>query len=199
MAVLHNEMRYQEDQYYISRVLAGDRNAFAGLVNKHKTFVFSIVFRILQNREDAEEISQDVFVKVFQTLPTFQGKSKFSTWLYRIAYNAAISRSRKKHFDTISMDDVRPDLQPSEEMILSVMTKDVPEQTELLKFVVASLPEDDQLLITLFYQMDNSIEDIAEITGLSESNTKVRLHGIRKKLYVEMQALMEKETKIVLS
>ena len=192
-------MKYQDDQYYIERVLRGDANAFAGIVNKHKNYIFSIIFKILQNREDSEEIAQDVFLKVYQSLQSFQGKSKFSTWIYRIAYNAAISKSRKKHFDTISMDDVRPDLQPSEEMITGMMRKDEAEQTDLLKFVVASLPEEDQLLITLFYQMDNSIEDISEITGLSVSNVKVRLHRIRKKLYIEMQALLHKETNKVLN
>ena len=97
-------MKYQNDNYYIDRVLSGDVSAYALLVSKHKNLVFSIVLKILNNREDAEEIAQDVFLKAYQSLKKFEQKSKFSTWLYRIAYNSAISRTRKKKFEFVGGD-----------------------------------------------------------------------------------------------
>ena len=98
-------MKYHDDNYYIDRVLGGDVSAYAQLVAKHKNLVFSIALKILNNREDAEEIAQDCFVKVFHALKTFEKKSKFSTWLYRIVYNASISKTRKKRVDLVPMDN----------------------------------------------------------------------------------------------
>jgi RNA polymerase sigma-70 factor (ECF subfamily) len=77
-------------------VLKGEQSAYTFLVEKHKNLVFSIVLKVLSSREDAEEVAQDVFLKAYQSLGSFEMKSKFSTWLYRIAYNAAISKTRKK-------------------------------------------------------------------------------------------------------
>ncbi len=84
------------DNPLIDLVLGGDNSAFAGLVSRHKNMVFSIALKILQNREDAEEVARDSFMKAFKSLCSFEKKSKFSTWLYRIVYNAAITRTRKK-------------------------------------------------------------------------------------------------------
>jgi len=92
-------MAYKEDKFYIEKVLKGDTTAYADIVNKHKEMVFTIAVKILRNREDAEEIAQDAFVKAFQALPGFKGEARFSTWLYRIVYNAAISQSRKRNMN----------------------------------------------------------------------------------------------------
>jgi RNA polymerase sigma-70 factor (ECF subfamily) len=98
-------MKVRDDNDYIGRVLSGDVSAYASLVAKHKNLVFSIVLKIVNNREDAEEISQDVFLKAYQSLSTFERKSKFSTWLYRIAYNAAISKTRKKKVEMVAIEE----------------------------------------------------------------------------------------------
>ena len=98
-------MKYLDDNHYIDRILSGDVAAYAMLVAKHKNLVFSIALKILNNREDAEEVAQDCFLKVFQALKTFEKKSKFSTWMYRIVYNAAISKTRKKKLDVVPMDN----------------------------------------------------------------------------------------------
>jgi RNA polymerase sigma factor (sigma-70 family) len=78
-------MAYREDSYYIDRVLNhADPAAFAGLVNKHKTMAFNIALRITKNREDAEEVAQDAFIKLYQALADFKGDSKFTTWFFRV-------------------------------------------------------------------------------------------------------------------
>ncbi len=89
-------MKLSDDNFYISKILAGDSTAYVFLIEKYKNMAFSIALKITRNREDAEEIAQDAFIKVYDSLKDFRKKSKFSTWLYKIVYNTAISRIRKK-------------------------------------------------------------------------------------------------------
>jgi len=185
-------MKYLDDNHYIDRVLNGDVPAYAMLVSKHKNMVFSIALKILNNREDAEEIAQDCFLKVFQALKTFEKKSKFSTWLYRIVYNAAISRTRKKRLELVPMDDYVIQNFTDDEVSQGIGDLDPEEQKEMIEQAMKRLTDDENLLITLFYKGENSIEDISSITGLSMSNVKVRLHRIRKKLHGELAGMMNR-------
>lgn len=185
-------MKYLDDNHYIDRVLEGDNAAYALLVSKHKNLVFSIALKILNNREDAEEVAQDCFLKVFQALKTFEKKSKFSTWLYRIVYNAAISRTRKKRLEVVPMDDYVIHNYTEDDICSGVDEIEPEEQKRMIEQAMERLTDDDNLLITLFYKGENSIEDISNITGLSMSNVKVRLHRIRKKLHDELAVMMNK-------
>jgi RNA polymerase sigma factor (sigma-70 family) len=185
-------MKFQEDSEYIQRVLNGDVDAYAFLVNKHKGLVFTIILKIVHSREDAEELAQDVFLKAYQSLRTFEQKSKFSTWLYRIAYNAAISKTRKKRIEMAAIEETVITNYSTDEIERGVSGMDDQEKQVVLGKALLRLPEEDNLLITLFYKNENSIEDISSITGLSVSNVKVRLHRIRKKLYEEMQSMLPK-------
>ena len=184
-------MKYRDDSYYIERILGGDSSAYAGLVARHKNMVFSIALKILKNREDAEEVAQDSFLKAYESLGSFEKKSKFSTWLYRIVYNVSISKTRKKRLEFVGIDD-RIITNYSEDRIhADVGQFDENEQKILIDKALKELPGKDNLLITLFYKSENSIEDISKITGLSESNVKVRLHRIRKRLYGEISEMMK--------
>ncbi|MFZ4522301.1 MAG: RNA polymerase sigma factor [Bacteroidales bacterium] len=185
-------MKYQDDNHYIDRVLGGDVAAYATLVAKHKNLVFSIALKILSNREDAEEVAQDCFLKVFQALKTFERKSKFSTWLYRIVYNAAISKTRKKKLEFVPMDNYVIDNYTEDDVATGIGEIDPDVQKAMIDRAMEQLSADDHLLITLFYKAENSIEDISNITGLSMSNVKVRLHRIRKKLHDELAVMMNK-------
>ncbi|MFC2102351.1 RNA polymerase sigma factor [Bacteroidota bacterium] len=184
-------MKYHDDNHYIDLVMGGDSSAYAGLVAKHKNMVFSIVLKILQNREDAEEIAQDVFLKAYKSLGSFENKAKFSTWLYRIAYNAAITKTRKKRVEIVGIDDRIITNYTEDEIHERVGGFDADEQKMLVDKALKRLPEEDNLLITLFYKAENSIEEVSVITGLTESNVKVRLHRIRKKLYGEISEIMK--------
>jgi RNA polymerase sigma-70 factor (ECF subfamily) len=186
-------MKYQEDNFYIDRVLGGDVAAYASLVSKHKNLVFSIALKILNNREDAEEVAQDCFVKAFQSLKSFEKKSKFSTWLYRIVYNAAISKTRKKKLEVVPMDDYVIQNFTGDDDTSGVDGMNEEEQKILIDKALERLPADDSLLITLFYKADHSIEEISYITGLSVSNVKVKLHRIRKKLYEEISEMLRRQ------
>jgi len=184
-------MKQVDDSHYIDRVLGGDNSAFAGLVTRHKNMVFSIALKILQNREDAEEVAQDVFLKAFESLGSFEGKSKFSTWLYRIAYNASITKTRKKRIELVGLDDRIITNYTEDEVRGQVGQFDAEDQKMLIDRALKRLPGEDNLLITLFYKEERSVEEISSITQLTESNVKVRLHRIRKRLYGEVSELMK--------
>jgi len=188
-------MKYLEDNHYIELVLNGDVSAYAMLVSKYKNLVFSIALKILNNREDAEEVAQDCFLKVFQALKTFEKKSKFSTWLYRIVYNAAISRTRKKRLEMVPMDDYVIHNYSEDEITGGIDELDPEEKKEMIDLAMKRLTDDENLLITLFYKGENSIEDISQITGLTMSNVKVRLHRIRKKLQGELAVMLNRAVK----
>ena len=89
----------------ISRVLKGEKQAYAELVNKYQNYVFTLTLRFIKSREDAEEVSQDIFIKAYRSLADFRGASKFSTWLYTIVNTTCITFLRKKKLDVQSLDN----------------------------------------------------------------------------------------------
>ena len=181
----------QKDLYYIDKVLSGDTDSFTMLVNRHKGMVFTIVNRILKSREDAEEIAQDVFLKAFQSLQKFKREAKFSTWLYRIAYNTAISKTRKKRIEVSAIEDSVIENYTFDEIIEELDEFSLDDKRKYFENALKKIPEEDALLLTMFYLEENSIEEISEISGLSVSNIKVKLHRIRKKLYQIIEDMMK--------
>ena len=184
-------MTYQGDNFYIGQVVNGNSAAYKMLVERHKDMVFSIVIKIVRDRQEAEEVAQDVFIKAYQALARFEGKSKFSTWLYRIAYNAAISRERKQKTGFTAIDESLIDNYTVDSVSEQMEAHSREEQIEALTAVMEKLPEDDNLLLNLFYRKDCPVEEISEITGLSVSNVKVKLYRIRKRMYEELKQLIE--------
>lgn len=184
-------MKYLDDSIYIDQVLNGDTAAYAHLVNKHKDFVFTIVFRIIRHREDAEEVAQDVFVKVYQKLRSFQKASRFTTWLYRIAYNEAISKIRKPRMDTTVLEGDHIENLVDEKLQEEILGLDEEEQKMFIQKAINSLNEQESTILTLFYFEETPVGEISEITGFSQSNVKVKLHRIRKKLFFEFKNTLE--------
>ena len=180
-------MKEQDDIYHVQRVLAGNTAAFAILVDRHKDLAFNIALKIVRHREDAEEIAQDAFVKAYQSLRSFKGDSKFSTWLYRIVYNAAISHTRKRQQEFVAIDERVMGNTTEDEIIEDLDRVDDNQRSKLVNAAIDRLPPADSALVTLFYMEENSVEDISQITGLSVANVKVKLHRIRKKLYDDLQ------------
>ena len=191
-------MGTKEDQIYIERVLKGDTNAFSHLINKYKDMVFTLVIKIVKNQEDAEEVAQDSFIKAYQKLDSFKGQSKFSTWLYTIAYRNALTKVRKKKLETTDIDSYVIDNHKDDHEFPQIEAIKNNEQEKYVKQAIDNLGETDSLLITLFYLNDNSIEEIQEITEMSQSNVKVRLFRARKRLYKELSILLKEEIKTIL-
>lgn len=186
-------MRDHDDILHVKEVLAGNPAAFSTLVERHKNMVFNIVLKIVRSREDAEEIAQDAFLKTFRSLSSFHGDSKFSTWLYRIAYNAAISHTRRRRHEFAPIDDQIIANATRDEVVEDLEMLDPEERIRLVNEAVDRLPAEDSALVTLFYMEEQSIEDMSKITGLSAANVKVKLHRIRKRLHADLEQLMSAE------
>jgi RNA polymerase sigma-70 factor (ECF subfamily) len=184
-------MENRDDNHYIEQVIKGDTAAFAPLVNRHKDLVFTLAMNITRNREDAEEVAQDAFLKAFQKLAGFRKESSFHTWLYRITYNEAISKVRKNRIRMLDLEEEILEFIPDEEVEEEIAGLDEREQKQVISQILDKLPEIDRVLVTFYYLQNQPINEISSVTGLGESNVKVRLHRIRKRIYSELQEMLK--------
>ena len=187
-------VEHQQDNIYINKVLEGDRNAFAYLVDKYKTMVYSLALRLVKDREEAEEISQDAFIKAYQSLASFKGKAKFSSWLYRIVYNTAISKLRQQPAGKISLDESTVSDTLYMESKENYDTLSAGERKKYLEKALDSLDSDERMFIILYYYEERNLDEIAEIAGLTKTNTKVKLFRARKKMLSVLQSYLKEET-----
>ncbi|MFC2116094.1 RNA polymerase sigma factor [Bacteroidota bacterium] len=183
----------EQDNIYIKSVLDGDRNAFAYLVDKYKTMVFSLALRITKNREEAEEIAQEAFIKAFQSLKSYQGKAKFSSWLYRIVYNTGISHIRKLEQGTLPIDETNVPESLYVESKKNYESLSEAERKKYLEMALDSLGEDERVIIVLYYYEERDIEEIAGIAGITKTNTKVKLFRARKKMLMVLERYLKEE------
>ena len=173
----------KEESYIIKEILNGKTEQYEYFLDRYGQQVFVLVDRIVSCQEDAEELTQDVFLKAFQQLSSFKAESSFSTWIYRIATNLAISAVRKKRNDVLRLDDsVFANL--SDTQVDAALEDESEEQMERLQQAMNQLDADERALITLYYLEEKPLAEVAFILGLTEGNAKVKLHRIRKKLYV---------------
>ena len=174
----------------VQRIKAGDVRAFSEIVAHYNKMVFTLVIKIIDNREDAEDITQEIFLKVFKSLEQFKEESEFSTWLYRIAYNTTLSEIRKRKLIFVPIEEYWASEEGDCDEIDALSKED---KFRLLDKALKRLPPDEALLITLFYLNDRTIDEISKITSLSVPNIKVKLHRIRKKLVATINQLMQDE------
>jgi RNA polymerase sigma-70 factor (ECF subfamily) len=172
------------DSYYVEKICRGETESFAPLLERYGKQIFSLIVRIVENREDAEELTQDVFLKVYRSMDTFRGESSFSTWLYRIAFNIAVSATRKKTGEMPAMDEAMMENIPDESENEFSGEETNAQRLEYLNIALKKLPPEEKAMILMFYREDRSMEEIAQITGLTETNVKTKIFRIRKKLFV---------------
>jgi len=182
-------MQPTTDHNLIQQTLQGDTRAFGELVERYQSFVFTIIVRMVKVREEAEEVAQDTFIKAFESLSSFRGESKFSSWLYSIAYRKALDRIRKnkKYQASELLEEVTENEAGSYENGLYQLEEK--ERKQQIQDGIMQLPEVDAALITLYYFEDQSVKEIAAITKLSEENIKVKLYRSRKKMFTLLQHL----------
>jgi RNA polymerase sigma-70 factor (ECF subfamily) len=181
-------IKLKADTYYIERIISGEADYFSVLLERYSRPVFTLIVKMTGNREDAEELTQDVFLKVFRSLESFQGNSLFSTWLYSIAYRTTVSALRKKKAEQMMINDLTDDEQIDDEEETTA-NKEI--QLAGLEKALAQLAPSDRALILLFYKEEHSVEELAAITGLTTANVKTRLHRIRKRLFALMNVMNE--------
>lgn len=181
---LHDMTEMKNDIYYISKILNGETSYYTYIVDRYSKRLFSFIIKIIHNREDAEEVCQDVFIKAFRSLATFRMDSSFSTWIYSIAYNCTISATRKKKKEYLFISESQLINITEEDIAITLDGRSSEEQLVCLEMVLLKLPPEESSLITLFYIKEKSVKEVSLITGLSPANIKTRLHRIRKKMYL---------------
>lgn len=176
------QMTTNDDQYFINQIIAGQTHAFAVLVDRYKDLVFTLALRMLKNREEAEEVSQDTFIKVYKSLNKFKGDSKFSTWIYKVAYNTCLDRLKKnkRSQHLVAIDEFTSHQIKTIDNALDIMELD--ERKLAIQKCLELLPAEDSVLLTLFYFEEQSLEEISKVVGLTPNNVKVKLFRSRKKL-----------------
>ena len=176
-----------EELEYIKRILGGEMELYGYFLDTYGHRIFTLVQQMVSNREDAEDITQDIFVKAYESLKRYRGDCEFITWIYRIACNvtASILRKNKQRQEYLSFDGNIPEHigNDESEIPFDIIDENEPdERIEDLQLAISWLSAEERALITLFYYENKSIEDCAYILQQSEGNIKVRLHRVRKKL-----------------
>ncbi len=183
----------------IDAILAGNQSAYAELVKRNQRYVFTLALRFTRSREDAEEVAQDTFVKAYRSLASYQRSAKFSTWLYTIVYNTAMTYLRKKRLDTSSIDDEGNGIQLES---YGSMSEDLSVERKSRSFYVnkaiENLLPDDATIINLFYQGEQSLEEIAKVMGMEANTVKVKLHRARQRLKNQLEIILGGEIKELL-
>ena len=176
-------MNHQPDQYYIDQVLEGDVNAFSFLVERYQNLVYTVVYRIVKNKEQAEEVAQDSFIKAYESLKKYRGDAKFSTWLYTIAYRKSLDaiKSAKRFAASELIEEISEGDIESVTDALNYLQEQ--ERKQIISESIMKLPEDEAAIITLYYFEEKSVKEIVEIVGLTADNVKIKLYRSRKKLY----------------
>ena len=172
----------------IDRILAGEQHLYAEMVDKYKSYAYTIAQKILQNRPEAEEATQDAFIKAFHHLAGFNREAKFSTWLYRIVFNTAISYKRKRRQQFQSIENTFIEYRGEAEGMLEKT-----DRKKYLNLALEKLNEADRTALTLFYLQEFSLEEIAEITGMQANTAKVRIHRARQRLVDELKNILNQE------
>ena len=173
-----------EDKNLIYRILSGETIAFAELIEQYKKLVFHIVFGIVKDKEEREDICQDVFIKVYQGLKEFKGDCKLSSWVGKIAYNTSLNLIGKRH------DDLWEDMGSREGFLESVNGNGYQPDYfaaqsnygEILRSEISQLPKQQKLIVSLYHFDDLSYKEISEITGLPDGTVKSYLFRARQSL-----------------
>ena len=186
-------MTEKDDIFYIEEVKNGKVSAFSYLVEKYQDFVYSLALKMLKNAEDAEEIAQDCFVKAYTKLGTFEAKSKFSTWLYSIVYHTCVTELRKRKTNISSLEENMISDRDEFRLFEAITENKKEEQEKYINEALEKLPEEDNVLINLYYYEGLSVADIQEVTGMTESNVKIKIFRARKKVYTILQELLKDE------
>lgn len=180
----------QDDVLLVSASKRGDQDAFAQLVQRHQRRVFNLVFRMLQDYEEASEITQEAFLAAWQGLPTFRGDARFSTWLHRIAYNSALKQVEQRKRDRALQSAMQAEQVIAEAGNEGRMEADLEQhaQQEFIRENLATLPTKYRVVLTLRHIQDMTYEEMAEILAVPVGTIKTHLFRARNLLKQRLEA-----------
>ena len=178
------------DQLIVDQIVAGQKDLFRLLVRQYERAVYGMGLSFFRNQEDASDFTQEVFLKAYRSLPGFEGRSRFSTWLYKIAYNTAINEvNRRKEYHSLAEDDVNR----------IVSNEETPENTAIrnaakisVQEAIKDLPERFRICIDLFFFYDCSYQEIEVITGIPVNTIKSHVFRAKILLKEKLDNLLEK-------
>jgi RNA polymerase sigma-70 factor (ECF subfamily) len=163
-----------DDRMILEQILAGQKELYRLLVKRHERAVYGMGMSFFRNAEDASDFTQDVFIKAYRSLAHFEGRSRFSTWLYRIAYNTAVnSVTRKKDYQSLAEEERIPDRDTPERNVLRAALR------ETVREAVKELPDRYRICVDLFFFYDRSYQEIEGITGYPVNT--IKSHVLRAK------------------
>jgi RNA polymerase sigma-70 factor (ECF subfamily) len=175
-----------EDQKIVSGIVSGQQELFRVLVNRHEQAVYGMGLSFFRNAEDAADFTQEVFLKAYHSLSTFEGRSRFSTWLYRIAYNTALNGvSRRKEYLSLAEGELTSDHYTPEHTLLRAAAK------EAVLDAVKELPDKYRICVDLFFFYDRSYQEIEVITGYPVNTIKSHVFRAKKLLRQKLAAYSE--------
>jgi len=184
-----------EESDLVRRIQAGDEIAFRAIVDRYQSKVFSIIYGVLRNHNDAEDISQQVFSKIYFSIRNFDFRSSLLTWIYKITVNECYDYLRKKRVRKLvyesdfSEDDAQrmeasdPAIDPGAPMDTQLANRD------MVAKLLSKVSQEDRSLIMLKEVEGHSVEELAQMTGLNENTIKVKLFRTRQKLLKAAQRL----------
>ena len=187
-------MTTDQETQIIHKIIGGDTQAFAMVVDRYKDLVFTLAIRMMKNREEAEEVSQDTFIKVYKALPKFKGDSKLSTWVYKVAYNTCLDRIKKNknRFNEITINFFTEYKLKTVGNALDALEEK--EQQQTIHDCLQQLASKDSFLLSLFYFEELSLEEISKIVDMEANTVKVNIHRARKRLAILLKQKLEPET-----
>jgi len=183
------------DTRLVERFLRGDEYAFETLFRKHQAYAFNVAYSLLSNVEDAADVTQEAFLRVHRNMARFRGESSFTTWLYRVVVNLAITELRRRSRSrTQLMEDIAPaeawkaETEPLDEPALHL---ELGQERETVQRILRHLPPDYRAVLVLRHFQQLAYEEICQVLGLTMSQVKTRLHRARKMFKDRYQALVE--------
>jgi RNA polymerase sigma-70 factor (ECF subfamily) len=172
-----------DESLLVSQIVSGERELFRLLIGRYQRAVHAMGLSFFHNREDAADFTQDVFLKTYRNLGRFKGNARFSTWLYRIAYNTAVNGiTRKKEYRSLAEEEVSRDDAGPEGLTIREAARTA------VQNAVSELPEKYRICVDLFFFYDRSIREIGVITGFPENTIKSHIFRAKKLLRQELEA-----------
>lgn len=177
----------------IQKIQKGDKDAFRLLVEKYQQQAFRLAFRMLGDEDDARDVVQDSFIKIWEKFNTYNDKEKFSSWMYRIVSNTAIDNIRsQKRRPAISLENFIPETLATAEGSIDIVLENR-EAGKLIRLITAGLPEKQQLIFSLRDLQGLSQKEVQEICGMAETAIKSNLYHARKAIREKLSAILAYE------
>jgi len=177
-----NYQRSTEEGQWIEQAVQGDDDAFVQIVESYQVPVYNLCYRMLGNKEEAEDAAQETFLRAYRNLKRYDPKRKFATWLLSIASHYCIDRLRRRRLQLVSLDDLLPGRARSASTPGAEVNYLQHENAEEIRKMLDGIGEKDRAAVILRYWYDFSYDEIAESLSLSVSAVKSRLHRTRREL-----------------